>query len=63
MPFGHGRLLLRTAGELRCREIDIEKQSLTEEPLWFKEIDSAKSFAELALARANDELSLTELPR
>ena len=61
--FGHGRLLLETASEQRRLEIDVEKQSLTEEPLWFKEIDSAKSFAEKALARANAELSITELPR
>ena len=61
--FGHGRLLLKTASKLRRLEIDIEKQSLTEEPLWFKDIDSAKNLAEKALARANAVLSITELPR
>jgi len=60
--FGHGRLPLKTASELRCLEIDVERQSLTEESLWFKDIDSAKSFAEKALARANAVPSITELP-
>ena len=61
--FGHGRLQLKTASELRRLEIDIEIQSLTEESLWFKEAPTAKSFAEKALARANAVLSITELPR
>ena len=61
--FGHGRLLLKTASELRRLEIDIERQLLTEEPLWFKDMPTAKSFAEKALARANDVLSINELPR
>jgi len=54
---------LKTAIELRRLEIDIERQSLTEESLWFKESPTAKSIAEKALARANVVLSITELPR
>ena len=61
--FGHDRLLLKTASELRRLEIDIERQSLTEELLWFKEVPTAKSFAEKTLASANAIQSTAELPR
>ena len=56
------QVLLNSASELRRLEIDVEKQSLAEEPLRFKDIDSAQLFAERSLASANEVESITELP-